>query len=40
MFRGQLIIGDCRKAFSRRDGLRRYMNNRNLSCIGHMDTYY
>jgi hypothetical protein len=39
-FRGQLRIGGCLKTFARRDALKRHVDNPNLSCIGHMDTYY
>jgi hypothetical protein len=39
-FRGQLGIGDWMKVFARRDASKRHVDNPNLSCIGHMDTYY
>jgi hypothetical protein len=40
MSRGQLRIGGCMKTFARRDVLMGHVDNPNLSCIGHMDTYY
>jgi hypothetical protein len=39
-FRGQLRIRGCMKSFARRDVSKRHVDNPNLSCIGHMDTYY
>ena len=39
MFRGQLRIGGCLKTFARRDALKRHIDNRNLPCIGHMNSY-
>jgi hypothetical protein len=40
MFRGQLMIGGCLKAFARRDALKRHVDNPNIRCIGHMDSYF
>jgi hypothetical protein len=40
MFRRQLMIGGCMKTFARRNTLKGYVNNPNLSYIGHMVTYY
>jgi hypothetical protein len=38
--RGRLMIGGCMQAFSRRDALKRHVDNPKLPCIGHMGSYY
>ena len=39
VFRGQLMIGGCMKTFSRRDGLKRHVDNPNIKCVGDMSSY-
>lgn len=39
MYKGQLMIGGCMKTFARRDALKRHVDNPNISCVGHMDSY-
>ena len=39
MFRDRLMIGGCMKTFARRDALKRHVDNPNIPCVGHMDTY-
>lgn len=39
VFRGRLMIGGCMRTFSRRDALKRHVDNPKISCIGHMDSY-
>ena len=39
-FRGRLMIGGCMKSFARRDALKRHVDNSNIPCAGHMDSYY
>ena len=39
LFRGRLMIGGCRKAFARRDALKRHVDNPKILCVGHMDSY-
>jgi hypothetical protein len=39
-FRERFTIGGCMKMFAGRNALNRHVDNPNLSCIGHIDTYY
>ena len=39
-FGDRLMIGGCMKTFARRDALKRHVDNPNITCVGHMDTYY
>ena len=38
-FRGRLMIGGCMKTFSRRDALKRHLDNHRIPCIGRMRSY-
>lgn len=40
MFRGRLMIGGCMMTFSRRDSLKRHVDNPDIPCAGHMDSYF
>ena len=39
VFRDRLMIGGCMKTFSRRDSLKRHVDNPKSPCVGHMDSY-
>lgn len=38
-FKGRLMIGGCMKTFSRRDSLKRHVDNPKFPCVGHMNSY-
>ena len=40
MYGDRLMIGGCMKTFARRDALKRHVDNPNIVCVGHMETYY
>ena len=39
LFKGQLMIGGCLDTFARRDALKRHVDNPNIPCVGHMESY-
>ena len=39
VYRGQLMIGGCMETFSRRDALKRHVDNPRIECIGDMYSY-
>ncbi|KAI0917321.1 hypothetical protein AcW1_007462 [Taiwanofungus camphoratus] len=40
VYEGQLMVGGCQKTFSRRDALKRHLDNDNISCIGDVNAPY
>ena len=39
IFRGRLMIGGCMGTFSRRDALKRHVDNPKINCVGDMNPY-
>jgi hypothetical protein len=39
VFRNRLMIGGCMKTFSRRDSLKRHVDNTKIPCVGDMESY-
>ena len=40
LFKGRLSIGGCKQTFSRRDALKRHLDNPDLPCVVDMDSYH